>query len=373
MKKILIVNNNMQIGGIQKSLLNLLNSINKDYDITLLLFSDYGILFKDIPQNIKVIFADKRIQVLGTPWSGIKSNPLLVYYKLCSKIICRIKGKDAALSFLFTHQKKITGYDAIISYSHCTPEKALSICTPEFVLKCTESNNKICFIHCDYIHSDTFSDHNNLIYKRFNKIACCSESVRKNFLQMIPELKDKAFTVRNFYDLNIVDQAKKRPYSYDEKYINLISVARLSEEKGILRAIVAIAKSQRQDIRYYIIGNGPQEKEIKEYIKAHALSGRVFLLGEKRNPYRYMLNADYLIVPSYHEAAPMVFDEANLLKLKVISSETTSAQEMLTSYDMILDFDHDNVFDNICSSKSEKKFVPDLSKVRQAFDVIIGS
>ena len=363
----------MQIGGIQKSLLNLLNCINKDYDVTLLLFSNYGTLFKDIPKNIKVIFADKRIQVLGTPWSDIKKNPFLVYYKLCSKMICMVKGKEAALSFLFKHQKLITGYDAIISYSHCTPEKVLSICTPEFVLNCTKSKNKICFIHCDYIHSDTFSEHNNLIYKRFNKIACCSESVRMNFLQMIPELKDKTFTVRNFYDQSIIEQANEKPYVYDNSYINLLSVARLSEEKGILRAIVAISKSHRQDIRYYIIGNGPQVNEIKEYINDHALSERVFLLGEKKNPYRYMLNADYLIVPSYHEAAPMVFDEANILKLKVISSETTSAKEMLTSYDMIFDFDHDNVFDIIRISKTEKDFSPDLIIVRKAFDNIIRS
>ena len=32
MKKLLIVNNNMHIGGVQKSLLNLLGEIHKDYD-----------------------------------------------------------------------------------------------------------------------------------------------------------------------------------------------------------------------------------------------------------------------------------------------------------------------------------------------------
>ena len=38
MKKILIVNNNMHIGGIQKALLNLLDEIKGKYDVTLLLF-----------------------------------------------------------------------------------------------------------------------------------------------------------------------------------------------------------------------------------------------------------------------------------------------------------------------------------------------
>ena len=39
MKKLIIVNNNMKIGGVQKSLTNLLHSIHGRYDITLLLFS----------------------------------------------------------------------------------------------------------------------------------------------------------------------------------------------------------------------------------------------------------------------------------------------------------------------------------------------
>ena len=360
----------MQIGGIQKSLINLLNGVNKDYNITLLLFSDYGVLFKDIPKNVKVIFADKRLKVLGTPWSEIKKNPLLAYYKFTSKVLCKMRGKDAALSYLFKQQKVIKNYDTVISYSHCTAEGALAVCTPEFVLKCTKSDNKICFIHCDYIHSDTFSEHNNQIYKKFSKIACCSESVRNNFLQKIPELQERTFTVRNFYDLSIVDKAKNEPYYYDEKYINLISVARLSEEKGILRAIKALCDSKRMDIRYYIVGAGPQKKEIQEYISSHNMSKNVILLGEQKNPYRFMVNADYLLVPSYHEAAPMVFDEANILNVPVISSNTTSANEMLTQFDIISDNIDEQLFKSI-KKKSSKEFSPDLSKFKQSFVRII--
>lgn len=53
MKKLLIVNNNMHIGGVQKSLLNLLGEIHKDYDITLLLFYKGSRLLEEIPDDIK--------------------------------------------------------------------------------------------------------------------------------------------------------------------------------------------------------------------------------------------------------------------------------------------------------------------------------
>lgn len=42
MKKILIVNNNLDMGGIQKSLVNLVKEVYEEYDITLLLFSKSG-------------------------------------------------------------------------------------------------------------------------------------------------------------------------------------------------------------------------------------------------------------------------------------------------------------------------------------------
>lgn len=38
MKRVLIVNNNMHIGGVQKALVNLLHEIHGDYEVTLLLF-----------------------------------------------------------------------------------------------------------------------------------------------------------------------------------------------------------------------------------------------------------------------------------------------------------------------------------------------
>ena len=42
MKKILIVNNNLDIGGIQKALINLLRGISDKYEVTLMLFSPTG-------------------------------------------------------------------------------------------------------------------------------------------------------------------------------------------------------------------------------------------------------------------------------------------------------------------------------------------
>ena len=43
-----------------------------------------------------------------------------------------------------------------------------------------------------------------------------------------------------------------------------------------------------------------------------------------------MRNADLLLITSWHEAAPMVIDEARVLSLPVLSVKTTSSDEMIS-------------------------------------------
>ena len=74
---------------------------------------------------------------------------------------------------------------------------------------------------------------------------------------------------------------------------------------------------------------------LKGLAEACALDGRVIFAGETQNPYGLMNAADYLLVPSRHEAAPMVFMEASALGVPVISSDTLSARELLKGEDII--------------------------------------
>ena len=53
MKKIIIVNNNMKVGGVQKSLYNLLWSLDSRYDVTLLLFRAVGEYAGQLPPNVR--------------------------------------------------------------------------------------------------------------------------------------------------------------------------------------------------------------------------------------------------------------------------------------------------------------------------------
>ena len=333
--KVLIVNNNLDMGGIQKSLINLLKDIHEECDITLLLFSRSGSLLGDVPEDVNIITPRKFYNILGLSKEELKKHPFLFCLKALMLKYASLFSRRGAMKILGIFQKKITGYDVVISYSHLPSHKYLTNGCGDFVLDKTICTKKICLIHCDYVNSGYMSEENNREYSEFDAIACCSDSVKNRFIQGSGVAPDKAYTLRNFYDLGVDKLAANDPYCYDEHFINLVSVARLSGEKGIDRAIEALRNSKRFDIRYYIVGDGPQRDDLEKMVSNYKMDSQVFFEGEQNNPYRYMANADYLLVPSLHEAAPIVFDEANVLGLKVISTDTTSAKEMISDNGLI--------------------------------------
>ena len=331
MKKILIVNNNLDMGGIQKSLVNLVKEVCEEYDITLLLFSKSGSLLREIPENVKIITPLRAYRILGLEKKDLKQYPLLFMQKAFLLVLSRIFSRRSAMKLLGLFQKQISGYDAVISYSHLPHPNYFGNGCADFVLDKTICNNKVCFVHCDYLNFGGQSEANNRAYTEFDKIACCSKSVRDRFLLGSKLPDSKVYTVRNFYDLRLVSYQSEDIGLFDESFVNVVLVARLSEEKGILRAIEALAQSGREDICYFIIGDGPQKEEIARLISQNQLDSRIIMLGEQSEPQKYVYQADWLLVPSFHEAAPMVFDEAKLMGIKVITTNTTSAEEIIGS------------------------------------------
>ena len=358
MKKIIIINNNLKIGGIQKALINLLNEVSCSYDITLLLFRKVGQYLRDIPQNVKVLEVNSDFQYLAISQSEcvrFKDKIKRAFYV----IYTRFFGFSKTIKLLNKKQKIINDYyDVAISFQHCAAQNVFYGGTSEFVLNFINADKKICFIHCDYQNSGTSYPYIDKLYKQFDRIACVSESVKNKFLKVIPEIENKTVVVRNCNNVTqIKAYAEENTYIYDKNYINILTISRLSEEKGIERAIMALKNSNRKDIRYYIVGEGPSKKNILKIIHESQLDSQVYLLGADANPYKYLKNADYLFLASYHEAAPMVFDEAKILGVPILTTETTSAYELVVKENSGIMCENSQQGLEIILSSLSKKFI----------------
>ena len=352
MKKILFIIENYRIGGIQKSLINMLNSISGFYDIDVAAFDPNGEYKKKLPDNIHLIEMPDHFKAFARPENDLK-HTMLWYYRLLFCFIAKVIDKGKALKILSPIYKIKKHYDVAISFSHSGYYKSANGICPEFVLQKTKAQEKICFIHCDYEHSGFKCLYNNKLYRTFDKIACCSDSVRAVFLESNSGIEYKTYTVRNFFDLDLL-HIRKDELDLPIEKIHMFSIARLSQEKGISRAIEALYRSKRSDIDYYIVGDGPIKKQINNMISDYHMDNQVYLYGSLPNPYPLLLNADYLLVPSLNEAAPMVFDEAKVLGITIIATETISAREMLDSGDIICDNSIEGLCETFRSLNKEK-------------------
>ena len=341
MKKILVVDCNAKLGGIQKALISFIKHENKENDISVLFLFQSGCLLSKIPKNVKIYTTSSDFRYMGMSQAD------------CTTIVDKIKrggyaiiskylGQKAAvqLASLTMKDQMPESYDEIISFSHMSDDHSFYGGTPQYVLKLSNAGKRICYIHCDYLHSGNRSLYSDTVYSKYDEIVCVSNSTKEVFLKALPKLQNKVTAKYNYIDGEEIRRlANNEPYIYNKDSINAIVVARMTKEKGILR-LVKVFENLRKDLnaRLYIVGDGKERNEIEETITKSNLKDKIILLGEKENPYRYMLNADFLIVPSYHEAAPVIFQEAIELNLPVLTTRTTSADEMIgTKYGMVVD------------------------------------
>lgn len=332
MKRIIIVNNNMVIGGVQKSLYNLLWAVHDKYDVTLCLFHASGEYLDKLPENIRIIEAKGLCRYLGISQGQCKGVHKLMRGALAC--VAKIFGRNAAMKLVLAGERKVPGhYDCAISFLHNGNIKNFYGGIQEFVLKKTTADKKVAFLHCDYQNSGANHPANNRLIAEFDMIAACSDGCRRAFEAVLPELAGKCVTVRNFHRFDEIHRmAQQEPVHYEGKHPHVVMVSRLAHEKGIDRAIAAAAQVKRQGypIMLHIVGSGPMEPMLKETAKALRMEENVIFHGQQSNPYGYMVAADLFLMTSFHEAAPMVIEEAVSLGIPVLTTSTTSSQEMVT-------------------------------------------
>ncbi|MBQ8617802.1 MAG: glycosyltransferase [Clostridia bacterium] len=333
-KKILIVSNNFHVGGVQKSLYNLLWNLSGQYDISLILFYCGKDERSYIPENVQLIPLCSPYHYLGMTRHDADGNIRDKIGRFIFAAVTRMFGRHFTIRLMSVFQKPIYGYDVVISFLHNGESHLFYGGCNDFVLRHVKGTKKVAFLHCDYEKSGANTKENARAYELFDVIAACSRGCADSFLRVLPCMEHKVITLPNFCRFEeIRHRAEQMPTLFEKGYFHIVTVARLGKEKGVFRAVEAIATlgALKEHIRYYIVGDGVERDAIEAAIDRHGLSEIVTLCGEMKNPYGMMKAADLLLIPSYSEAAPMVIGEAACLGTPILSTETSSAHEMITN------------------------------------------
>lgn len=332
MKKILFVINNLEIGGVQSSLLNLIEEIKALYDVTILTFYYNRNYLTRVPSDIKIISLNSPFKYLGMSNNQAKKNIFSFIGRSFFYLLTRLFGRHFAIKLMSLFQKKLKGYDYAISFLHEGDPKLFYGGTNEFVLNKVESVYKVTWLHCDFTKMNAVNSNTKNVYDKFDKIVACSNGCKKAFLTCYPEMDCKTIVIRNCNNYPRILKLSEKSIEFNKDVVNILTVARLSEEKRIDRGLYAIKYCIEKGLKinYHIIGGGNKEKYLVNLSNELKINENVYFYGNQSNPYQYIKNADLLLVTSEHEAAPMVINEAVFLGVPILSTETLSSYEMIT-------------------------------------------
>lgn len=302
-KKILFSAYSLDIGGIETALISLLNYLCKTnkYEIILVLEKKQGILLNQLNENVKII----------------KYSPS--YNKIFGKVINAIKR----LNFIVKYKNKL---DASFAYA--------TYCKMAVVTAQIASKNSNLWVHSSYL--DMFNGNKNEYKKFFNGI--CVQNF-KNIIFVSNKSKkefEEVFNIKNTIVCNnIVDDKKIKELSNIEitekitEKFTFLYVGRVTEKsKKISRLFESarILKNKGIDFRILIIGNGEDLEKSKNYVKNNNLANCVEFLGEKINPYPYFKIANALILVSENEGYPVVYNEAKILNLPILTTNVSDSE-----------------------------------------------
>lgn len=333
MKKILFVCNNLDHGGISRSLVSLLREIHRDYAVDLLLFHPWGPYLKDVPEDVRLLPSEGLLPLLGmTKAQARQQSKRLALLRAFFSLFSRIFGSSLPQRWIFSRVPDLAGYDAAVAFTQALGGRNFAVGCNSFVIQKVQAGRKISFVHWDFEHYRGNTRANRRLYRKFDRVACVSRGCRTAFLRVMPELEARTKIVYNCTDYVAIRRMGQEPVEvFSPDCVNLLSVSRITQEKAYPRA-VSVMKRMMPDypaLRWYVVGDGPELPELERSVQEAGLSDRIILLGAQDNPYCYMQRADALFLPSLYEAAPVVFDEAKALGLPVLTTETTSSAKLI--------------------------------------------
>ncbi len=344
-KNIAVFQHDLQTGGIQKSLINLLNLLDRDkYKIDLFLFEKDDYFDVSFSNNINIIRIEK--------W-----NPLL-----------KVIPFSLTMAFCRPHytDKK---YDIAIDYNSYKNQCAMGAIS-------VVAKKRVMWIHSNIEQKLKHEPKYRLLwwlskakFKHFDEFVAVSNGIVEPFCE-ISGISYKPITViQNCIDAEKIIQQSNADignFGLDQNKFNIVALGRLCRVKGFDILIDFMSKLiiQRKDFHLYIIGDGPEKQNLLKQVEQKQLGQYITMLGRQKNPYAYMSQMDAFVSTSRYEGQGINIMEARALGLPVFITKNlepynvgikgcddivkalSTAQKQQKKVDLLVDY-HREIHDKI--------------------------
>lgn len=369
-KKIVFVIPSLDAGGAEKSLVNLLVTLDySKYDVDLITFKQNGFFDKLVPEAVSRISLNKEFYTFQLPLVQslvqflLQLRIQLFFYRILFALNNGyVKNKGIAEQKNWKYFGKAINvlpkkYDAAIGFL----EKSSNY----FVVDKIKSKNKIGFIHNDYTQLKLDARFDSLYFQKLDAIVTVSESCLLSLETTFKQFKAKMSFMYNIVSKNLIEKQARE--QIEEELINVplfLTIGRLHEQKGYSIAIktAVFLKKLNFKFKWCIIGEGALRQELEDSIKQHNLDGVVVLLGKKSNPYPYIKKADLYIQTSLYEGKSIAIDEAKILCKPIIVTDFNTAKDQIEHEvtGIIASFEPQEIAQEIINLTQNKKLQQEL-------------
>lgn len=345
MKKVLFVADSLSVGGLEKSLIELLKFFDHDrWQVDLYLISDGRALVNQLHQRVNLLpdsphYHDYYAEGVGSSVLRLlkKGRIDLCFWRLLRAVkprFFRMIGRsyipDTALDWKIkkkTMSRFSTHYDVAIGFAEGMSN--------HYVADCVDADVKIGWIHTDLLHKEVNLLQEQKLLSRLDHLVTVSENSKRSILQLLPELKTKIHVLPNLLDTEkILRMSTQEPEGMDLECpeLKILSVGRLVELKGfhLFPEVCRLLLNAGVKLHWYVAGEGEYRGAIESEIRKWGVENAFTLLGNCENPYCYEKSADICVQASSYEGRAVVIEEMKFLQKPILVSDIPAFREVIS-------------------------------------------
>lgn len=329
-KKILFCVYGLGIGGIEKCLVNLINTLPVDqYQVDLLLMNPEEALKPEIKREVRYLDALRYVANTTDTMDMIRRNGGIMKHPGVVARYCafRIAVKLRRSAWKVFHSLPEV-YDIAVAYSQ-------NDYSPYYVIDKVRAKRKILWYHNGaYGGSPRKYLRDKKYYPAFDYVVAVSSDCKK-MLQERFELPDNQLIVlRNICDTAAVKEYARAftPANFESDAVHIVTVGRMTAEKGADLAVEAcrILCAEGRKICWHWIGDGNRSNDVRKKVKQLGLIDSFILEGNQTNPYPFVYSADIYAQTSYYEAYSTTVTEAKVLCRPIVTTDVGGMRDQLT-------------------------------------------
>lgn len=322
---ILFLISNLESGGVSKSMVSLLNTIDRrHYNVSLWIGNPTGLFYDMLPKDI-IQITDSRISWLLNGLNGIlpllsHGHILLAMGNLFRMFVsCFNKGLAgwilSRLMPVITKQE----YDLIVDYNgqHQLYYMIDRLC----------GKKKATFFHSDYSKWPYYYKVDRKYFPKTDRIFTISDTCVNALMDYFPEERRKICLMENISSIRLIKELANVTIDDFQGDIRLLTVGHVCHNKGSDLAIEAanILKKKGISFKWYFIGN--IDENFQTLIDSLDIGDRITFLGLKANPYPYLRQATIYVHPSLFEGKSIALDEAKILCKPIVVTDFTTVND----------------------------------------------